>query len=225
MTAIDMGITIPFLVAIFFWVRGAWKRSMGDIVLGIVLLAAGVGCYGYLYSVTSLSGLPWAVALLFAAAIAPLVFIRRKDRSDVRRVGTLIAVAIGLSFCLFVAEKKWVSASNSILVIAPYRQSGTWVFDDPRAGLRAEPFISGIPELIDKLVAEADIPDAEKGFRLLFSSQPFPGCQTKVVWRRRDTAGNWYYSEKYNAEGWLCPSLFKYFKRAPKEIYVKAERK
>jgi len=24
-------------------------------------------------------------------------------------------------------------------------------------------------------------------------------------------------------EGWLCPALFKYFEKAPKEIYVKAE--
>jgi hypothetical protein len=225
MTAIDIGITIPFLVTGFFWVRGAWKQSVSDIVLSIVVLGAGVGCYGYLYSITTLSGVPWAVALLCAAVIVPLTFIRRRDRPAVRNAGILIAGALCLSSCLFVAEKKWVSTSNSLLVIAPYRQAGTWVFDDPRAGLKAEPFISGIPELIDKLVAEAGIADAEKGFRLLFSSQPFPGSQTKVVWRRSDTAGNWYYSERYNAEGWLCPSLFKYFKRAPKEIYVKAEKK
>jgi hypothetical protein len=24
-------------------------------------------------------------------------------------------------------------------------------------------------------------------------------------------------------EGWLCPALFKYFEKAPKEIYIKAE--
>mgnify|MGYP001584042897 CR=1 FL=1 len=33
------------------------------------------------------------------------------------------------------------------------------------------------------------------------------------------------YAEQYKSEGWLCPSLFKYFKRAPREIYVKAEGK
>ena len=32
-------------------------------------------------------------------------------------------------------------------------------------------------------------------------------------------------SEQYQKEGWLCPGLFKYYKQAPKDIYVKAEKK
>ena len=28
---------------------------------------------------------------------------------------------------------------------------------------------------------------------------------------------------EFNQEGWLCPALFKYFKSAPREIYVKVE--
>ncbi len=43
--------------------------------------------------------------------------------------------------------------SNEIHVIAPYRHASTWVFDDPAVGLQAEPFVSGIPEMIDVLVA------------------------------------------------------------------------
>ena len=42
--------------------------------------------------------------------------------------------------------------SNQIHVIAPYRQASTWVFDDPAVGLKAEPFVSGIPQMIDALV-------------------------------------------------------------------------
>jgi hypothetical protein len=41
---------------------------------------------------------------------------------------------------------------NAIMVIAPYRHEGTWVFDDPSAGLVKEPFVAGIPEMIDILV-------------------------------------------------------------------------
>jgi hypothetical protein len=164
--------------------------------------------------------------MLLCAAVTVLVaFIRRKNSAAVRSAGVLIAIAICLSVFLFAVEKKWTSASNSLLVIAPYRQAGTWVFDDPRVGLQAEPFVSGIPELLDKLVAEANIPNAGNGFRLIFSTQPFPGYQARVVWRRREDAGNWYYAEKYDAEGWLCAALFKYFKRAPKKLYVKAEKK
>ena len=113
--------------------------------------------------------------------------------------------------------------SNSILVIEPYRYAGFWVFDDSRTGLVREPFVSGVPEMIDKLVE--NIPDANDGFRLIFSLIPFPGCQEKLIWLRAEGPGNWYYSETHNLEGWLCPGLFKYFKKTPKEIYVKAEAK
>lgn len=113
-------------------------------------------------------------------------------------------------------------SNNSIMIIAPYRHSGTWVFDDPATGLVREPFVAGIPEIIDYLVK--DIPEAENGFRMLFSGKPFPGYMMKVTWRRAEMGGNWYYSEELDMEGWLCPALSKYFKKAPKEIYVKVEK-
>jgi hypothetical protein len=112
---------------------------------------------------------------------------------------------------------------NSLFVIAPYRYEGMWVFDDPRVGLVREPFVSGIDEMIDRLVA--DIPNAAKGFRLIFSPTPFPGHQAKLEWRRSEYGGNWYWCEQYGVEGWLCPALFKYFEKAPAELYARAEPK
>jgi len=44
-------------------------------------------------------------------------------------------------------------------------------------------FIVGSPQLIDKLVA--DIPNADKGFRLTFSAQEFPGYGDKLVWKKK----------------------------------------
>ena len=133
-----------------------------------------------------------------------------------------ILVLLLLTLCILGCRQNAVeSPSNSLLVIAPYRHAGTWVFDDSSRGLSKEPFVAGIPELIDKLVA--DIPNADKGFRLTFSAEEFPGFDDKLVWKREDVSGNWYYSEKFKAEGWLCPALFKYFKKAPKTIYVNAE--
>ncbi len=38
------------------------------------------------------------------------------------------------------------------------------MFDDPRVGLVREPFVAGIPAMMDKLVRE--ITNAENGFRL-----------------------------------------------------------
>ena len=113
--------------------------------------------------------------------------------------------------------------ANQIMAIAPYWEEGTWVFDDPAADLIEEPFVEGVPEIINDLVA--DIPGARKGFRLLFSASPFPGFQRKLTRLRQEFDGWWYASEKPPAEGWLCPALFRYFDEAPEEIYVKAEAK
>ncbi len=149
---------------------------------------------------------------------------RTSERSKMFFIAAVFVPAL-LSAFSFVIERNWSAPPNSLMVIAPYRHAGTWVFDDPQVGLKAEPFVSGIPEMIDKMVADAKIKDADRGFRLIFSTDPFPGYQTKIVWRRAENGGNWYYSEDYKAEGWLCPALFKYFKKAPKQIYVKAEAK
>jgi hypothetical protein len=114
---------------------------------------------------------------------------------------------------------------NQIMVIAPYwvDEFRLWVFDDPKVALEQEPFVSGVTEMIDFLVR--DIPDAKKGFRLLFSAAPFPGHQRKLVWQRQEMDGNWYASDDPPMEGWLCPALFRYFDKAPPELYVKAEGK
>jgi len=111
---------------------------------------------------------------------------------------------------------------NAINVIAPYKHLGMWVFDDERVGLVKEPFVAGADTLIDHIVA--DIPDAAKGFVLIFSGTPFPGHQHRFDWLRTDDdGGNWYYSDAFGMEGWLCPALFKYFEEAPKQIYVQAK--
>ena len=61
------------------------------------------------------------------------------------------------------------------LVIEPYRHEGAWVFDEPRVGLYREPFVAGVTEMIDRLVA--GIPEAAAGFRLRFAASPFEGHQ------------------------------------------------
>ncbi len=112
--------------------------------------------------------------------------------------------------------------TNSIMVIAPYCHNGTWVFDDESVGLKQEPFILYIPDMINDLVK--DIPNARHGFKLLFSASPFPQYQIEIEWVREEFGGNWYRPKGQNLEGWLCPALFKYFKIAPKSIFVKAEK-
>jgi hypothetical protein len=107
---------------------------------------------------------------------------------------------------------------NAINVISPYKYLGIWVFDDPRVGLSQEPFVAGADTMIDRVVA--NIPDAERGFTMIFSAAAFPGHQFRLEWRRADSTGNWYYSPQLEMEGWLCPALLLYFSGAPKELYV-----
>lgn len=134
----------------------------------------------------------------------------------------LVATAVAWRFDLFPTQAA-PARENALNVIAPYQFEGTWVFDDERVGLVREPFVVGIPEMIDVLVK--DIPNADKGFRLLFSAKEFPGYQKKLNWLRGDRDGNYYELEDPKMEGWICPALFKYFDDAPKELYIKAEAK
>ena len=74
-------------------------------------------------------------------------------------------------------------ATNSIMVIVPYWYEGTWVFDDDRVGLVREPFVSGIPEMIDLLVK--DIPAARDGFRLHVLRRASPATRKNSMGPRR----------------------------------------
>lgn len=112
---------------------------------------------------------------------------------------------------------------NAIMAIHPYQHEGMWVFDDPAVSLIQEPFVAGADTLIDR--ATQGVPDAERGFTILFSRKQFPGAVLRLEWRRAEFDGNWYYSPDFDAEGWLCPALFKYFDSAPKEIFVQVKDK
>jgi len=110
---------------------------------------------------------------------------------------------------------------NVLMVIEPYWYQDTWVFDDASKGLDKEPFVQGIPQMIDELVK--DIPNARAGFVLLFSSQPFAGYQVELTLVREEYGGHWYRPKDLEVEGWLCPALLKYFDAPPESLYIKAE--
>jgi hypothetical protein len=110
---------------------------------------------------------------------------------------------------------------NSLFVIHPYKQRGTWMFDDERVGLQGEPFVSGIPDIIDQVVR--DIPDAEAGFTLIFSPEPFPGATVELERVRPEFGGTWYRWTAAGMEGWLCPALFRYFDTAPSRLYCQVK--
>src|SRR5947209_9205466 len=127
----------------------------------------------------------------------------------------------------------------NLLTIYPYLRGNTWVFDDPRTGLKEEAFVLGMSEMISRLVDAKRIPQAAKGFSMQFGSEPFEGADVELTWLRSDDAqvlpgkdgsasqifGNWYQGRVagQRMEGWLCPALGLYFKAAPARLFVRAE--
>lgn len=112
---------------------------------------------------------------------------------------------------------------NSIFTIHPYNPNpkmgtGIWVFDDKARDIKAEPFVNGIPEMIDHFTK--DIPKAAKGFTLLFSKDPIPGAQAHLIRDEIVGQGTWYHlAGSPKVKGWLCPVLYAYFDKPPKHIY------
>ena len=100
--------------------------------------------------------------------------------------GMHVQVAGGLSVSDISGGEARAGTQNALMVIAPYWYEGTWVFDDHAVGLEREPFVAGVPEMINHLVK--DMPDARSGFRLTFSEKPFPGFQQKLAWVRLNRA-------------------------------------
>ena len=78
------------------------------------------------------------------------------------------------------------------------------------------------PRILTSAGQEKATPEA-RWFRLLFAASPFPGYQKKLTWLRGDTGGNYYRLEDPPMEGWIYPAMFRYYKKAPKNFYVKAE--
>jgi hypothetical protein len=128
---------------------------------------------------------------------------------------------------------------NVLMVIEPYWFQDTWVFDDVSKGFKKEPLEGrfegelgkimelgrllggGLSELVNYLVK--DIPNARKGFILLFSSEPFAGYQVELALVGEEDGGWTYKAKDYSKQVWLSPTLSKYFETAPESIYVKAE--
>jgi hypothetical protein len=106
---------------------------------------------------------------------------------------------------------------NSIMHITPYRTKyDGWAFDDEEKGLLHEPFVAGIPEIINAFAGDRDEVD------IYFSSAEFPGCQGHLEKVGTQFGGTDYKLVANGHEsmvGWLCPALFKYFETAPEQLW------
>lgn len=119
---------------------------------------------------------------------------------------------------------------NQINIIRPYYldEIQTWVFDDGNKELIQEPFVAGVPEMIELLTE--GFPNRRDGFRLLFSESPLPKDYmdearfARLTFFEEDSNGAWYVG-KYKGqhmEGWLCPALLRYYNEFPMQLYIAA---
>ena len=110
---------------------------------------------------------------------------------------------------------------NAVYSIRPFRYQNMWVFDDDRVGLVKEPFVMGIPEIIDQTIKH--IPDAQNGFTVLINDTGLPSPDIILKKLNEDAGGNWYQCEQTSMKGWLCPALYKYYPLAPETLYIKVQ--
>lgn len=117
--------------------------------------------------------------------------------------------------------------NNAIMILNPYWLHGTWVFDEPALGLRAEAFVAGADKQISYLVKKHNITNPEAGFRVYISATWFPDCQAYIEHIKPDEYGSGNYYRLTDGDvvidGWYCPVLLMYFPTAPERIYCKVE--
>jgi hypothetical protein len=187
-------------VGLLVWLRGGYRGLWGDLLLG--LLIGVVSCVIYFF-VFSLTHIAYLAVIILSVYLMTLFLFRRTRKSPMGKIfaGTCLVLlaAAGMT------EYRLMSLGNALLVIEPYRAGHQWRFDEPLLHLKAEPFVRGIPEMIDKMSAN------------------IPGYEYRLDRLREEDGGNWYFSDAYQVQGWLCPALFKFFPRAPSHIYVRAE--
>ena len=217
MTNTEYSLLAVAAIGLALWTRACAKRSVSSCALALLLGVVAAAAYFVAFRLTRINYL----AVWFTAPfLIVLLLFRSWARTTAGKIltGMVIVLIAGSA----VGEYTLAARGNSLLAIEPYRRGDIWCFDEPRAGLHAEPFVQGSSEIITRLAQ--NVPGCDTSVRLIFSQCPFPGYQQRLDLRRaQDEGGNWYYSQTYKMEGWLCPALFKFFPRAPRHIYVRAE--
>lgn len=117
---------------------------------------------------------------------------------------------------------------NSVHVLHAYLTlPGLWVFDDAHFDLKAEAFVCGTSEAIDRVLAKKYPGQKPERCCIIASAAPMPDADliaTVGGEPQRHTAvrtGALYYPDDGSENFWLCPALCHYFGPvAPAKIYA-----
>ena len=125
--------------------------------------------------------------------------------------------------------------TNAIFIIQPYKvktrlfkgakKQSLWVFDDEERGLKREPFVAGMSQMIDRFVEEQGLDP--RWLTLFFSLNPPPVVDyyhlKMMRLEKKSIGGAWYREVKTRMGGWLCPAMLKYFGTYPWQLYIWSE--
>lgn len=122
------------------------------------------------------------------------------------------------------AKKNWIHT----IFLRWNKISKVWCFDIPIIGLVDEPFVKGVPEIIENnLIKINKLKEAQDyGVTVLFSNSSVKpaefkqGHYFKLYKMHEENGGCWYKDGNSGFEGWLCPNLFQFFATTPKQIHV-----
>ena len=106
------------------------------------------------------------------------------------------------------------TVNNAMMSLYLYKDGDTWKFDDPIHGIKAEPFVLGMSEMISFYVADSKV----KNTTITFSHNKFPGCY-ELNLLEEESNGGWYFDPYSEKMGWLCPVTRIYMNYIPENIY------
>jgi hypothetical protein len=122
------------------------------------------------------------------------------------------------------SKKSW----THVIFMRWHKSYQEWCFDIPIVGIEDEPFVEGIPEIIEYHLGKSNKTTSakKKGVTVLFSGAATKpkeftsGTYFKLVKTKEENGGSWYKEPVSRYEGWLCPNLYQFFAKAPKQIHV-----
>ena len=120
-------------------------------------------------------------------------------------------------------KKENNNKGNAMLSLNLYKFKTTWMFDDPRFDIIAEPFVMGMSEIISDF-----LPKGQNECLATFSLNNFPGAE-ELTLTKEEADGGWYtvtkssITENLGLSGWLCPVTRVYLNGIPKNIYYKVK--
>ena len=110
---------------------------------------------------------------------------------------------------------------NAMMSLNLYKTGETWMFDDDTYGIKAEPFVLGMSEIISAYLTKG-----KDRCTAIFSLNIFPLCDTLDL-KEEEANGGWYVVSESNfptmigMKGWLCPVTRIYLDTIPQNVYFK----